>query len=330
MARNYGTATITVTTNRNMANGSPATDTRVVRVDEDATTMNRVSSEFINYLSSYIESLAPEHDMSVSLADLSPSIVRSSTFQRNFKSVWSVSSVAMVSELKNSTPTFSTATAYRSSEGFAASKGAGVDIDFKNRTAGDVFPLTYSWNFSGEQLKAALGTDMSDVYNNRTAAVNKLFSALRIDYQTSSTSWPVIGGSGVSAREALQYGALKFAPADGNKGAHLELTAYLSNVPATGSNDGPQFVRGGGTTRLLVVPDGIDDGAITGTMWMVQNASTIPQNSGGNSTPSTPNNPATPDNSGGGQAESSGGGGGGGCASFSLGLLGLAMLFKRR
>ncbi|MBQ7544211.1 MAG: hypothetical protein IJT02_04625 [Synergistaceae bacterium] len=324
IARNYGTTTISVRTNRTMPDGQPATASRVVRVDQDATIMNRVSSEFINYLSSYIGSISPEHDLSISLADLSESIVKSSTFQQNFKSVWNVANVVMVSELKTSTPTFTTSRAYRSSGGFVASKGAGVEIDFKDRAAGDIFPLTYSWNFSSAQLKAALGSDLSDVHNDN-AAVKKLFTALRIDYQTASNSWPVVGSGGLDATEALQHGVLKYTAADGNKGAHLELTAYLANVPTTGNSDGPQFVKGGGTNWFLVVPDGVDDGAITGTMWMVQGSSTAQQDTSG-----TPNTQTTPDNTEGQGESSDGGGGGGGCASFSLGLLGLALLFRRR
>ena len=177
-----------------------------------------------------------------------------------------------------------------------------------------MFPLTYSWNFSGDEIKALLGSDLTGQAVNSSLA-EKLFSVLRADYQTPTRTFTVIGSGGVSATEAFKSGALVLTKADSDRGVHVELTAYLANVQATGNGDGAQLVRSAGTTRLLVVPDGADDGAITGTMWLVKSSSS----------------PATPSSNLDGEKSSGGDGGGGGCSSLSLGLLGaIVLLLKRR
>lgn len=327
IAKAAGQAVITVRTTRTTAGGVQATASRVVRVESiPATYMNTISQQYQNYFATYIEQLS-EHDLSLSLTDASASAVKASSFQRNFKAVWPVSTATLVTDLRSSTPTFTTASAYSTSDGLSSSKNAAVTINFQNRNTGDIFPLVYSWNFSGDEVKALLGSDLTGQAANAALAA-KLFGALRIDYQTATRTYPVIGSGGVSASEAYQYGALALTKADADRGVHVEITAYLANVAATGSNDGPQIVKGAGTTRLLVVPDGADDGAITGTMWMAQKASTSSTGDTNNNEGSTNTNTNTGGNTSG--SEESGGGGGGGCSVFGLGLLGTVVLFMKR
>ena len=326
VAKAAGQATITVTTTRTTAGGVPATASRVVRVESiPATYMNTVSQQYQNYFATYIQQLT-EHDLSLSLVDASASAVKATSFQRNFKAVWPVTAATLVTDLHSSQPQFSPASTYRASNGLSASKSVAVDINFQNRNTGDMFPLTYSWNFSGDEMKALLGADLSS-YGEDVKLAERVFSVLRIDYQTANRTYTVIGNGGVSATEAFQREALVVKKADANRGVHIELTAYLANVATTGSNDGPQFVKGSGTTRLLVVPDAADDGAITGAMWMAQKASSSSTGNNTNNGGSTNTNTNT---NNGGSSSGEGGGGGGGCSVFGLGLLGAVVLFLKR
>ena len=316
IARAPGQARISVQTNRESITGTPASADRYIVVEAfPASYMNTVPEVYRLYFVRYIDTLI-EHDMSVSIADVTVSSVTASSFQRNFKAVWPVSSANLITDLRSSTPEFTTASSYNTSDGLSASKNAAVSINFTGRAEGDMFPLTYSWAFSGDEMKALLGTDLTGQDAN-SALAEKIFSALRVDYQSAGRTWTVLGTGGVSPSEALQYGALKLAKADSDRGIHIELTACIANVSATGSNDGPQFIKSAGAAYLLVVPDGTADSALTGSMWMAQKASSTNTNTSNGGSSSS-------------ESEGSGGGGGGGCSVFGLGLLGAVVFFMKR
>ena len=320
---NNSYVTITVTTNRNTAGGTPATDSRPVRVLGQYSYLN-ISSVYQNYLAQYITELA-EHDIAISLADVSASSVKSSSFQRAFKEAWIADKATQITDLTTSTPEFNTLTSY-SATGYTPSKKAAANINFQSRSNGDVFPIVYSWTFTGDEIKALTGYDLSEKTLNANLA-DELFQTLRIDFQGAGKVFQVVGGSGVSGKDAYTNQALILTKADGNKGVKVELTAYLANVAATGSdNDGAQLM-GAGSRKLLVVPDGTDDGAITGSMWMIQKGS----NSPAPNTPNTPDTPNTPNNGNSESNSGSGSGGGGGCSSFSAGIaLALVFMIKRK
>ncbi len=314
-ARAVGTAIITVRTNRETAGGVYATASRPVTVSGIYSYMNVVES-FQTYFSSYIEQIA-EHDIALSLVDANSSMVRASSFQRNFSDVWD-SSASQVTEITAaSSPTFTTYTTYNNTEGLKASKNAGVNINFQQRQDGDLFPLMYSWNFTGEEIKALTGSDLSSTATITSTVATTLFDKLRIDFQGSSVTCTVIGPDGVSVAEAIDAGALVLTKADGGRGLHVELTVYLGNIAATGVGDGPQLVKSSGANMLLIVPDGTSDGAINGTMWMAQKGSS----SSTQPTPVTPT-PTTP--------TTTSGGGGGGCESLGLGMIGAVIVFTLR
>ena len=316
---NNSYVTITVSTVRNSVNGNPATDSRPVRVTGQYSNMN-VSTEWQNYFMNYVQEIT-EEDISLMLVDESSSTVRSSSFQRSFKDIWNVDTATHITDLTSSTPSFTTPKSYTASDGYVNSKNAAVNINFQNRTNGDIFPLTYTWNFSGDEIKTLLGSDLSGTSTLNSSTAENLFKALRVDFVGSSNTWQVIGGSGISAKDAFTNGALALTKTDANRGVRIDLTAYLATVKASGNNDGPQLVKGSGSNKLLIIPDGSDDGAISGTMWMVQSSSSK-GNSNEQKTPDTNNN--TSNGSGGGS------GGGGGCEAFSFGLLGLALIFMKR
>lgn len=319
-AKAIGTAIITVRTNRETAGGVYATASRPVTVSGVYTYMNVVES-FQTYFSSYIEQIA-EHDIALSLVDASTSTVTASSFQRNFTEVWE-SAAKQVTEITSaSSPTFTTYTTYSNSEGLRASKNAGVNINFQQRGEGELFPLTYTWNFTGEEIAALTGKDLSSTATITKAVATTLFNELRIDFQGSSVTSVVIGSGGVSVSEAIDAGALVLTKADGGRGLHVELTVYLANVAVKGYEDGAQLVKSSGSREILVVPDGTSDGAISGTMWMAQKASS----SGTQPTTPVSPTPTTPETS------SGSGGGGGGCEAVDVGVIAgiVVLMFVRR
>ena len=324
---NNSYVTITVSTVRNAASGNPATYSRPVRVTGQYSNMN-VSTEWQNYFTNYVQEIT-EEDISLMLVDASTSTVKSSSFQRNFKNIWDVTTATQITDLTSSTPSFTTQKSYKASDGLVNSKNAAVNINFQNRTDGDIFPLTYTWNFSGEEIKAILGSDLSGTTSLNSTVAENLFKALRIDFVGSSNIWQVIGGSGVKAKDAFSNDALTLTKADAGRGIRIDLTAYLANVKASGSNDGPQLIKGSGSKSLLIIPDGSSDGAISGTMWMVQSSSTK-NNSGNGNQGDGDGNQNQGSNNNTSSGDGGGSGGGGGCNSMSFGLLGLALILMKR
>lgn len=308
--------TITATTIRTDINGARISDSKPIRVTESSYSYLNTTPDLMNYLQGYTEELT-EYDISIQLADVSNSAVNASTFQSAFSTTWNGVTASQVTELTASNLAFDTKTSFSlnnkaASEGYVLPSGkAGVNVTLSGAKTGNIFPLVYTWNFSGNELREILGYDMSE--RDITASVaDEIFSAMRIDFQGTSLL-PVIGNDGVKASDALTSGMLKLSKTDGNKGLHVELMAYIANVTApnylqaTQFNKGPQLVDG-----LLVVPDGNgNDNMISGTMWLSGKVAT--------SSPQTGTAP-----------QSSSGGGGGGCNVLGLIPLLAAIVMKRK
>lgn len=299
--------TITATTIRTDINGARISDSKPIKVTEYTYSYLNTTPELMDYLQGYTEQLT-EYDIAVSLADRDSSAVSASSFQTSFADIWGDVTVSQVTDLTTDNLTFGTATSYNSSDGYELPSGkAGVNVILSGVNEGVVFPLTYSWTFSGSELKSLLGYDLSGREISASLA-DSIFTSLRIDFEGNGYLRPVIGGDGVSAGAAMSAGALSLTKSDGGRGLHAELTAYLANVSASGANQGSQIVGG-----LLVVPDGDGtDGSIRGTMWMADKpgASDKGQETGGN-------------------AQSSGGGGGG-CEAVGVMMLLPVILMTRR
>ena len=323
-------AIITVKTVRMKSDNQPATASKkiLINADDFSGTYNylNMSTSYMRQLYSYYESLQQfDYDLAFYPANANPSAVEASSFRNNFNSSWN-SKPTQITDLTKSAPTFSTATSYAGTSGLVSSKKGAVNINFQNRAEGDIFPVVYSWNLKADEVKAILGYEMSTSQPLNGTFADRLFTNLRIEYQGINGTWPVIGGDGVKASEALSAKALALTPADGNKGVHVEVTAYLANVSA--SSTGTQLVRSSGSNSLLVVPDGAVDGAIAGSMWMVQPASTVNGNTGNTGDTGNKGNTVNTDSNTG---SSSGGGGGGGCESLGLGIFSaLALLILKR
>ena len=312
--------TITAATIRGDASGKRVSDSQPIKVTEYSYSYLNTSPAVMK-LQSYAEQLT-EYDISLQLAEGSSSAINSSTFQSSFSNIWGnvTASQVQVADIADDAITFNTVKNYSASDGYNLTSGkAGVNVNLTGLKEGDLFPLTYSWTFSGSELQSILGYDMTG--KTITASVaDEIFSAMRVDFKGESSSWPVIGSGGVKASDAMSAGALKLSSADSGKGLSAELTAYLANVTASGANmasatnDGPQIVDG-----LLVVPDGNgSDGKIYGAVVMT-----------GKSSSSQNTNTNTGTNTG-----TKGSSGGGGCESFGAVISSLAVIFmaglKRR
>ena len=320
---------ITVTTVRYMPSGEQATASRrVIVTNNNGYDYMNISPAYWTY---FTENFLPnvfEYDISAAIADKNPSTVKSSVFQRNFSGVWSGVTASQITDLTASTPEFSASVYAPSVQGKSASKLAGISMNYQDRNTGDLFAMTYSWTFSGAETKEILGYDLTDK-NVSAALAGSVFDELSVYFAGTSGTIPVLGSAGVGGSEAYEAGALELAKADGGAGLHVELTVYLGNMAVTGNADGAQIVKSSGTNRLLVVPDGADDGAIAGAMWMYQssgNSSAPSTDSNTNTNQNTNSNTNTNTNANSGSS----GGGGGGCNSFGMGLLGAVILFMKR
>lgn len=317
---------ITVTTERTTPSGEQATDSQnIIVTNNNGYEYMNISPEYYTYLTQNVLPQIFEYDISAAIADKNPSTVRSSTFQRNFSAVWSAAAT-QITDLTTSTPTIAASTSSPAVSGMSASKRAGVSINYQNRTAGELFPITYSWTFTGSEIEAVMGYDMSS-QTIGSALAEKIFDVFSIAYQGNNQVIPVLGEGGISGQDAYDSGALEISKADGNAGLHVDLTVYLGNMAVTGNSDGAQIVRSSGTAKVLVVPDGVDDGAIAGSLWMFQPAGTKTDTET-ETKPDPGTDPGTDT-----RVTTGGSGGGGGCDSVSLGslgLLGTIVLFLKR
>ena len=302
--------TISVRT-RTASDGSFASASSPVRVILQYSYMN-ISPEWQTYFADYVRDIA-EHDIAVDIADSNSSSVSSSSFQRNFKKLWNAGSVRQITNISGVTPEFGTASSSGSPSGVVSAKDVAVKINYKGRSNGDILPLKYLWTFSGEELNQILRRDV-DI--SSASLADEIFPALQIDFEGENGTWTVIGDGGVSAQDAVSSGALKLTKTDGGNGVMVELTAYLANVEASDDN-GPQLVKSD-SKSLLVVPDGNNDGAISGTMWMAKRSSvTVQAQSGIRS-------------GGSGSDSGSDSEDGAGCEALGLGLIGAAVFFALR
>ncbi|MBQ7576984.1 MAG: Ig-like domain-containing protein [Synergistaceae bacterium] len=303
-----GTAYITVTTQRTGSNGLPASDMKAVVVDYQASEMN-LSEAFIRNLYTYNQSLY-EYDMSVAVASANSSVLANSSFRSTFANTWG-SQPSLIANLTENAA-FSTEPQYNLTVSTAANETfhkPGVKFAYSGSNAGDLMPVTYSWSFTGAEAKEIFGYDFADKTMN-AALASEIFSKVQIDFASSNQAWHVMPSSNVTASTAHSAGILALSQSDSGQGIRIDLTVYLANVAG----------NAGIVNNLLIVPDGVRDSNLTGTMWMtkyVQSSNVTPENP--TPTPDTGNNNTT-----------SGGGGGGGCNSLGLGLVAAALFIMKR
>ena len=243
--------TITVETVRTDSSGNTFKDSQYIKItDSDFTYLNTSPLYSVNYLRELINDFI-EYNIGFGLADISTTSVTSSTFQNNFARVWN-SSVNQVSDLTKTEPRLTTTSNYQGSNGYKAAKTKGVTIDFDGRNTGDIFPVVYTWNFTGDELIDLMSRDLEGIELS-SAVAEGLFRVLKLEFQGTEKSLQVIGSEGVSAKDAYNAGVLVLNNADGNRGVQLELTAYIANVSAENSS-GPQLIESDGS-KLLNIRD---------------------------------------------------------------------------
>ncbi|MBR1671839.1 MAG: hypothetical protein IJ702_02830, partial [Fretibacterium sp.] len=289
-ANHIGKATITA----KMKSNASITDSVELNVTEDASASDsNLHPIWWNRLG--LQQLT-DQGMSLAIASTS-STVTTSAFQDAFQDRWG----ATVSLIPNS-ESVSAASPAAVPALTENDLKPGVKLSISGLEKGNILPLEYSWTFDYDQLSKLLDRNVTSL-----PSAAELAKFVRVDFENlRSVRVPVIDGStggtfnvataqfgkvGVSAVDAALTGALKVQQASG--GATIRLTAYLANVDDA-ANSGAQLVQ-----RLLVVPDGVADNLISGTMWMSKKAASSSSSNEDNS---------------------SGGGGGGGCDTVGLGL----------
>ena len=234
-----------------------------------------------------------------SFADADPKRTSASSFRSSFRVAWNATPDQLTNVGSSSTPIeFERAARSFSPQGGWTSAKAGVGLQMRSRSRGDLLPIVCTWNFTWDALSKMLGRSVTDVPSD-------LFDALRLDFEaTDGQVVPMVGLGGVSAtdaQKALSPQLPKPLSVDKtNNGVNVTLTAFIANVSGTEA----RLIDG-----LLVVPDGTSDSVLGGTLWTAQK----PKSGGGS----------------GGDGE-----GGGGCDAASLGALailsGAAIVMRKK
>ncbi len=305
----YGFAKIEIVSQRDAAK----TDSVMIMVS-DADIYTNIDPEIANRLGVFVESVSDQYNTYFSFAggatDEDMESVKSS-----FANLWS-ETPALVENIDDNDCKFTSRNSGYSTAGFSFVKPA-YQLDIYNCDTGNLIPMLYQWQFTGDEIKKLIGHDLSAVSINSKTTVDEIFSALRPDFQgANNKSLVILGDGGESISEAISDKILKLSKCDSNKGVQIDLTVYIANVgtsttsgaysASVSSNNKAVILSGAGSNKLLVVPDGSDDGKISGAVWMVGRAS----DSGSGSS----------------------GGGGGGCNVFSSSLIILlaGFIFRRK
>ncbi|MBR0094899.1 MAG: hypothetical protein IJP91_06430, partial [Synergistaceae bacterium] len=280
--------TVTVRTQRPNSLGEYASDVARVKIVESDFGEFNISPEPTNSDAKQIlRDLRydfTEYNMGYGLIDRTQEEVYSDVFKGIFGDLWSATP-SVVSSFTNSEVNL--ATAYNSSDGYTPSKGAGFTVSFAGVNTGDLAPVVFPWKFSSLELQEALGSkiyanvlpDIEAAYTYGVpisySAAEEIFSALRFKFEGKYISLPVIGDDAVSISDAIDAKVLQLEPVDGGRGLLVKLTASIANVYSSGSEVAGSTNSSGAkliNNKVLVIPDGSDDGEIYGTMWLTQNS----------------------------------------------------------
>jgi len=311
-----GTAYITVTTQRTKQDGTYASDRQAVTVTPKESILN-LGTDFLKNFEKFLEQTY-EYDMSVAMADPNTSVISSAAFQSTFKNKWGTSPSAIL-DMSEVYPDFSlkNASAYKANTTLylaaAQAQRPGINVNFPERTDGDLLPLTYSWTLKGADIKYLLGEDYQLGDADAKLAAD-LFSVMSINLTTANNkNINVVNAD--NAGTLFSSKALVLSKADSNNGVHIDLTAYIAHVDG---GTGTQIVN-----NLLIVPDNLDyDEILDGTMWLAYGTSSSNNNNNNNKGGNNNSDGNSDSNS-----NSGGGGGGGGCNSLALGLVAAGLLF---
>ena len=258
-ARSVGKTVISVTTVRQAVDGKPAIDSADLTVREEMSYTN-VHPEIWKMLGEFNDLLSAQ-GAGLTIADSDPKRVKASAFQKAFRDAWGTSA-AQVTELKSGAPIRFKTGKFPSAQGWNTPKPA-IDVSLGRRGKGDLLPLKYRWSLSWDDLSTLTGRKVT------RAEAQELLDVLKPAFiSAGGETYTVVGPDGVAASQAISSGVLKVA--NGNNGVTLELTAFVADAigpDASSAKAGPRIVEG-----LLVVPDGIADGTISGAMGLLQKA----------------------------------------------------------
>jgi predicted outer membrane repeat protein len=290
-----GKTTISVTTERLDANNQHASDSADLEVSEEWSYTNIHPDVWkkLGHFNSEIEQYAEQ----LHFVDSDPLEIQDASFADAFKSVYGVSASQVSALLDVSAVSFASKSSYTANN-WASAKPS-ISVSLSALSAGSLLPLEFAYSLSWDEVSKVMGRQVTKV-----GSVTELFGYFKLLFESAGgTTSPVVdsdGEFGIDAARALSSGAL--AISNGNKGLTLTLKVWVAD--AQPASDGkPRLID-----DRLVVADGVADGTVAGSMWLLQRTGK------------------------GGETESSGGGGcnaGIELASLPL-LLGFAWLTRRR
>ena len=325
--------TITVKTVRTSDDGTPYSDSKLVKVVEELENNLNVSPNSNSETANYIKSMKnefTEYNIGYGFNSTTASTVSSSSFQASFANTWGDSAILSSAAVSDSNTEVSQY--YETSDkDYKASKSAAMRINYsvENQNS-NLVSLNFPFDYSGEELEKLIGHNASGVKFDADFA-KELFKVLRIEFQGSNGAYVVVGeGGNIDIDEAVSCGALKFESIDNGKGVRVILNAAIANTDYENSTDiqdastdykGPQIISG-----VLVVPDGLKDDAIYGSMWAAEKTSSSSSSSENNQKPSAQTSQQN-QNSNSSSSGENGGGGGGSCNSLGLGIFAGTLIF---
>ena len=209
-------------------------------------------------LTDFIASYLSPWGMDLAFDAVDSTLVEALSFQQRFQEVWQQQSPSLVTDLKESDVSFEgDRSSYTSSSSEA--KRPGVHVKVAGREWGDMLAMSYSWNYTWAELKELLGDEGTGV-----PEVSRLFEALTVIFNSNTgSSCTVVGKEGVDAAAAAEKRALVLT--ENGTGISVTLNVCLTNIWSRTAKQSPQFVE-----DLLIVPDGVSDTYIVGTMWIVE------------------------------------------------------------
>jgi len=225
------------------------------------------------------------HNEQLYFMDSDPAGVNTSSFDGAFRGAWGVSATQITDFQSVSGVNFDSKSSYTANNWASAKPSISVSISPVG--GGALVPLEFTYSMTWDEIGKIMGRTVTKIDN-----VTELFNYLKLLFENvGGVMTPVVdadGEYGIAASQAQTGGALSIT--NGNNGLSMVLKIYVANVKQ--ATDGkPRLIDG-----RLVVADGVEDGAVAGSVWLLKRT-------------------------GGSGGVGSGGGGGGGCDALNAGAI---------
>jgi hypothetical protein len=242
----------------------------------------------LRIFNSSIESYAEQ----ISFLDFDSGVMEKNPFAGEFKNAYGVAP-AQVKDISSGVIDFNHSSSYPGTHGTPLKPSISVTMnDASSASGGGVLPVRVTYSLSWDEVEDLLGRD-GVTKTDTKELFGKLSLAFTDSYGRNESVLADNGREGADASALVPSGGAKTL-VNSNNGLTLTFDVFLSDADAASDGKSPLVAN-----KYLTAADGAADGAIAGSLWLLESKSGGDDSDG--------------DDSDGGDSDGGGGEGGGGC-----------------